>query len=304
MSEQTRIGYIGVGLMGHGAAKNILAGGHPLTIMGHRNRAPVDDLVERGAVEVATPAEIAQAADVIFLCLPSAVEVEAMMLGEGGLLAAMRAGQILVDSTTSDPNLSRRIGAELEAKGCAMLDAALGRGPKEAEAGELSTYVGGDPAVLAQVRPVLASYADTVIHCGPLGTGATAKLINNAITIGTCAVIAEAMAAAAKLGVDLAKQIEVCEAGAANGRMFQIVKPWILEGDDSGLHGPMRIAWKDMRYYNRLAESAPATTTIASAVSQVYGLANLLGHPNTFMPALPGILAELAGAKIHDVPKG
>jgi len=295
------VGYIGVGLMGHGAAKNILEAGHPLTIMGHRNRAPVDDLVARGATEVTTAAEVARAADVVFLCLPSSVEVEATVHGTGGLLEAMTDGKILVDSTTADPNVSRALGAALAERGCAMLDAALGRGPKEAEAGALSTYVGGDPAVLEQVRPILATYTDTIIHCGPLGSGATAKLINNAITIGTCAVIAEAFATAAKLGVDLAKQIEVCEAGAANGKMFQILKPWLLEGDDSGLHGPMRIAWKDMRYYNRLAESAPASTIIASAVSQVYGLANLMGHQDTFMPALPGILAKLAGVKIHDL---
>jgi len=301
VSERTRVGYIGVGLMGHGAARNILEKGYALTIMGHRNRVPVDDLVARGAKEVATPAEVAQAADVVFLCLPSSVEVDGIVHGEHGLIDAMTAGKILVDSTTADPNVSRVIGAELAERGCAMLDAALGRGPKEAEAGQLSTYVGGDPAVLEQVRPILETYADTIVHCGALGTGATAKLINNCITIGTCAVIAEAFATAAKLGVDLAKQIEVCEAGAANGRMFQIIKPWILEGDDSGLHGPMRIAWKDMRYYNRLAEAAPASTVIASAVSQVYGLANLLGHQDTFMPALPGILSELAGVKIHDL---
>jgi 3-hydroxyisobutyrate dehydrogenase-like beta-hydroxyacid dehydrogenase len=250
---------------------------------------------------VLTPVEVARSSEVVFLCLPSSVEVEATVYGADGLLEAMADEKILVDSTTSDPNVSRKVGAELAGRGCFMLDAALGRGPKEAEAGALSTYVGGDPAVLEQVRPILATYTDTIIHCGALGTGATAKLINNCITIGTCAVIAEAFATAAKLGVDLAKQIEVCEAGAANGRMFQIIKPWILEGDDSGLHGPMRIAWKDMRYYNRLAESAPASSLIAAAVSQVYGLANLLGHQDTFMPALPGILSELAGVKIHNL---
>ena len=151
MSGKPRVGYIGVGLMGHGAARNILEkGGYPLTILAHRNRAPVEDLVRRGAREAATPAELAEASDVVFLCLPSAVEVEATVYGEGGLLQAMRPGAVLVDSTTSDPAVTRRIGADLAARGVSMLDAALGRTPREAEEGRLSTYVGGEAEVLAR----------------------------------------------------------------------------------------------------------------------------------------------------------
>ncbi len=302
MSAQPRIGYIGVGLMGHGAAKSILEkGGYPLTVMGHRKREPVEDLVRRGAREVETAAEIAAASDVVFLCLPSAVEVEAVVYGEDGLLQGMRPGMVLVDCTTCDPTVTRQVGADLAERGCAMIDAALGRTPKEAEEGRLSTYVGGDPAVIERVRPILESYADTIVVCGPLGAGTTAKLVNNCISIGTCAVIAEAFATAAKLGVDLAKLTEVIEAGGANGRMFQMMKPWILESDDSHLKGPLRIAWKDMRFYNQMAEAAPASAVIAAAVSQVYRLANLQGHGERFMPTLPGILAKWAGARIHDL---
>jgi 3-hydroxyisobutyrate dehydrogenase-like beta-hydroxyacid dehydrogenase len=128
------VGYIGVGLMGHGAAKNILEKGYALTVMGHRNRASVEDLVGRGAGEAATPADVAQSADVVFLCLPSSVEVEATVGGDQGVLAGMRDGMILVDSTTADPVVTRRIGAALAAKGCAMLDAALGRSPRTSPA--------------------------------------------------------------------------------------------------------------------------------------------------------------------------
>ena len=107
MSKQ-KIGYIGVGLMGHGAAKNLLEKGHPLTIMGHRNRAPVDDLIKRGAKEGKSAAEIAQASEILFLCLPSSVEVEATMYGAGGVLEGAHAGLIVIDSTTADPNSTRR----------------------------------------------------------------------------------------------------------------------------------------------------------------------------------------------------
>jgi len=299
--SKSRIGYIGVGLMGHGAAKNIVEKGYPLTIMGHRNRAPVEDLVQRGAEEAKSAAEAARASDILFLCLPSSVEVEATVYGSGGVLEGAHAGLIVVDSTTADPNSTRRIGADLERKGAHMLDAPLGRSPKEAEEGRLSTYVGGEPETAKAARAVMECYADTIVEVGALGMGHTMKLINNFISIGNCAVIAEATATAAKLGVDMRKFCEVIQAGGANSRMFQMVMPWLLEGDDSHLKGPLRIAGKDMRFYTRLAEQAPAAAFIAQAVNQTLHLCNVRGHGDRFLPVLPGLLADLNGAKIHDL---
>src|SRR3954463_8143509 len=223
--SKSRIGYIGVGLMGHGAAKNIVDKGYPLTIMGHRNRAPVDDLVKRGAKESQSPAEIAGDSDILFLCLPSSVEVEALVYGAGGVLEGAHAGLIVVDSTTADPNSTRRIAADLKAKGARMLDAPVGRTPKEAEEGKLSTFVGGDPETVSMIRPVVECYADTIIEAGALGSGHTLKLVNNFISIGTCAVISEALACAAKLGVDMRKVYDVVSAGGANSKMFQMIMP-------------------------------------------------------------------------------
>ena len=299
--EKKRIGYIGVGLMGHGAASNILKNGYPLTIMGHRKREPVDELVGRGAREVKTPAEVARASDIVFMCLPSSVEVERTVYGEHGILAGARAGLILVDSTTADPRETQRIGADCAKRGIRMADAPVGRTPKEAEAGKLSTFIGGDADTVREIKPVIACYADTIIEAGELSAGHTLKLMNNFISIGTCAVIAEAVATAAKLGVDMRKLYDVVSAGGANSKMFQMVMPWVLEGDASQLKGPLRIAGKDMRFYTKLAESAPATAFIAQAVNQVYQLANIQGHGERFMPVLPGILAELNGCKIRDL---
>jgi 3-hydroxyisobutyrate dehydrogenase-like beta-hydroxyacid dehydrogenase len=298
---KSRIGYIGVGLMGHGAAKNIVEKSYPLMVMGHRNRAPVEDLVKRGASEGKNGAEIARASDVLFLCLPSSVEVEAVVYAAGGVLEGAHAGLIVVDSTTADPNSTRRISAHLAAKGARMLDAPLGRTPKEAEEGKLSTYVGGEPDTVKSVRPVMECYADTIVEVGALGMGHTLKLINNFISIGTCAVISEAAATAAKVGVDMRKLYEVISAGGANSKMFQMVMPWVLEGDDSHLKGPLRIAGKDMRFYAKLAEQAPAAAFIAQAVNQTLHLCNVRGHGDRFLPVLPGILAELNGAKIRDL---
>jgi 3-hydroxyisobutyrate dehydrogenase-like beta-hydroxyacid dehydrogenase len=299
---KSRVGYIGVGLMGHGAAKNILEKGHSLTVMGHRNRAPVDDLVGRGAKEAKSLQAFVAETDVVFTCMPSSVEVEAAVFGPDGLLAAMRPGMILVDSTTADPNSTRRIGAALAAKGCGMVDGPLGRSPKEAEAGKLNSFIGGDAATIEKVKPIIACYADTIIETGPLGSGHTLKLVNNFISIGTSAVIGEAIAAAAKLGLDLRKVFEVVSSGGANSAMFQMMMPWALEGDDSRLKGPFRIAHKDMRFYCALAQSAGMTSFIAQAVNQTYQLVNAQGHGERFIPVLPGILAQLNGAKIRDLP--
>ena len=299
--SKARIGYIGVGLMGHGAAKNIVEKGYPLIVMGHRNRAPVEDLVKRGASEGKNAAEIARASEVLFLCLPSSVEVEAVVYTAGGVLEGAHAGLIVVDSTTADPDSTRRISADLAAKGARMLDAPLGRTPKEAEEGKLSTYVGGERDIAKAVRPVMECYADTIVEVGALGMGHTLKLINNFISIGTCAVISEAAATAAKVGVDMRKFYEVISAGGANSKMFQMVMPWVLEGDDSHLKGPLRIAGKDMRFYAKLAEQAPAAAFIAQAVNQTLHLCNVRGHGDRFLPVLPGILAELNGAKIRDL---
>ncbi len=303
MSQQ-RIGYIGVGLMGHGAAKNILLKGYPLTIMGHRRRESVEDLVKRGAKEAKTAGEVARLSDVVFLCLPSSVEVELLVYGEGGLLSSAAKGTIVVDSTTADPRSTQRIGADLAKRGVRMADAPVGRTPREAEEGKLSTFIGGDPETVRAVRPIIECYADTIIDAGALGAGHTLKLINNFISIGTSAVIAEALATAAKLGVDLSKVYEVVSAGGANSAMFQMMMPWVLEGDASRLKGPIRIAGKDMRFYTRLAESAPAVSFIAQAVNQIYQLANVQGHGDRFIPVLPGILAELNGCSIRDLDAG
>ena len=298
MAKQ-RIGYIGVGLMGHGAAKHILQRGYPLTVMGHRNRAPVDDLVAHGAREAATAAEAARQSDVLFLCLPSSVEVEATIYGEHGVLAGASKGLIVVDSTTADPRSTQKIGADLAARGIRMADAPLGRTPKEAEAGKLSTFIGGDADTVRAVRPIIESYAEVIVEAGALGAGHTLKLVNNFISIGTSAVIAEALAAAAKLGVDMKKLNEVVSAGGANSKMFQMMMPWVLDGDASNLKGPLRIAGKDLRFYTRLVESAPAIAFIAQACNQTYQLANIQGHGERFMPVLPGILAELNGCPIR-----
>ena len=167
MSET--IGFIGVGLMGHGMAKNIVEKGYALTVMGHRNRTPVEDLLKRGAKEAKSPKALAEASSIVFLCVTGSRQVEAVVRGPEGLAAGLKAGSIIVDCSTSDPTSTMALAAELASKGIILVDAPLSRTPKEAWEGMLDTMVGCTDEVFARLKPVLDTWAGRVIHIG--GTG-------------------------------------------------------------------------------------------------------------------------------------
>src|SRR5215207_222827 len=170
MSQET-IGFIGLGLMGHGMAKNIVEKGFPLTIMGHRNRTPVEALVARGAQEVRTPREVAENATIVFLCVTGSKEVEELVFAADGLAAGARRDLIIVDTSTSDPTSTEKIASTLANQGLTFVDAPLARTPREAEAGTLDTMVGCDEATLVRLKPVLQTWAARITHVGPAGSG-------------------------------------------------------------------------------------------------------------------------------------
>jgi 3-hydroxyisobutyrate dehydrogenase-like beta-hydroxyacid dehydrogenase len=174
-----RIGFIGAGLMGHGMAKNIVEKGYRLTVLAHRNRTPIEDLLQHGATEAETPAGLARASGIVIMCMPSSVEVELCVFAENGIMAGAHEGLIVVDSTTAEPASSERVARALAAKNIGFAEAPLTRSPKNAEAGRLNTLVGADAATLAAIRPVLETFSDNIFHIGPVGSGHRLKLINN-----------------------------------------------------------------------------------------------------------------------------
>lgn len=288
-----RVGYAGVGLMGHGAAKNILAKGFPLTVMAHRNRGPVEDLVAKGAAEAADAAALAAASDVLILCLPGAAQVEAVLASCG---EALRSGTIVIDKSTGDPAVTRRLGAALAERGVTLLDGPIGRTPKEAEEGRLSTLLGGDDAAKAHVRPVVEAYADTIIDAGPLGAALTVKIVNNFVSFTNAVVISETFAAASAMGVPLAPLCAMIEAGGSNSVMFQWIKPWILEGDDSRGRGRLGNGVGVLDAYRRMAADAGVGMDMAEATRAVLERVLQAGHGDRYLPRLPGILADMNGA--------
>jgi 3-hydroxyisobutyrate dehydrogenase-like beta-hydroxyacid dehydrogenase len=156
MRERPVVGFIGLGFMGHGMARNIRAGGYDLWVRGRANRAPVDSLLAMGAQEAASPKHMAERCDIIHICLSNSPQIEAVMRGPDGILAGGRPGLVVIDPSTANPASTEALAAELAAKGGHFVDAPLGGTPVQAEAGQLSAMVGCDAEVLERVRPVIA----------------------------------------------------------------------------------------------------------------------------------------------------
>lgn len=296
--SKRKVGFIGVGLMGHGMAKNLLAKGFDVTILGHRNRKPVDDLLRRGAKEARNPAALARSAPIVIICVTGSPQVEEIVYGKGGLMEGARRGLIVLDTSTSEPSSSARIAADLAAKGVTFVDAPLTRTPKEAEEGRLNVLVGATPAVFATIKPALEAFAENIFHIGPPGTAHKLKLINNFIGMGQAALIAEACAAAAKLGVDLGMLVRVISAGGVNSGLFQNLVPPVLEGDLGRIRFGLANAQKDVRYYTHMTEQGGIPSPIAEAVHQSFVQASALGFGDKFVPSLLEALEKINRVKI------
>lgn len=298
-SDKPRIGFIGLGLMGHGMAKNLVTKGFPLTLRVHRNRKPAEDLLAAGAREAKTNAEVARGSDIVILCVTGSPQIEEIVYGENGILGVARAGLIVVDTSTAEPASTAKIRGDLAPKATLYVDAPLARTPKEAEEGRLNTMVGADEATFARLKPVFSAYCENVIHAGPPGHGHMLKLVNNFIAMSIAAATAEACAACAKSGVSIRKLHELISAGAVNSGIFQLMVGKMLEtGDLSGLKFTLVNAMKDLRYYTHFAESLPTPALVASAVHQSLVNANLLGFGDKFVASLIEAQEKLAGVKI------
>jgi 3-hydroxyisobutyrate dehydrogenase-like beta-hydroxyacid dehydrogenase len=297
--SKPRIGFVGVGLMGHGIAKNLVTKGFPLTVRVHRNRAAAEDLFAAGAKEAASYAELARDADIVILCVTGAPQVEEVVLGQDGIAGAARDGLIVVDTSTSEPATTARMRQVLADEGVRFVDAPLARTPVEAEQGRLNIMVGADDATFAELKPVFAAFCENIIHAGPPGHGIVLKLINNFIAQAICTATAEACAAAAKSGLSLAKLHQVISAGAVNSGLFQMIVGKILEsGDLSGLKFTLSNAAKDLRYYTHFTESMMLPSTIGEAVHQSLVTANALGFGDRYVPSLVEAQEKLTGVTI------
>lgn len=282
-----KVGFIGVGLMGHGAAKNILEGGYPLTVMANRNRVPVDDLLGRGAKEAGTAAELAAEVDLLFTCVSDSSVMNQVVLGENGVLAGAHDGLVLVDMTTAEPASTLALADALATKGTKIVDGPVTLTPKEAEEGRLNIMIGAEAALLGKITPVLETFCERVFHTGPLGSAHTLKLINNFLTLGNAALTIEACTAAGKAGIDPKMMVDLVSVSGGDSASFQRLAGLLTgEGDPSKSAFAIRNAKKDVSYFWNLAEDRGVYAPLADGVRRWYDLAIMLGYGDELMPKL------------------
>lgn len=245
---ETAIGFIGLGLMGSAMAERLQSQGHSLTVIANRSRKNVDAAVARGATEVGTAREVAEASDVVMLCVGTSEQVESRMRGPEGVIAGLREEAVVIDFGTSLPESTRKLAEEVATAGGAYLDAPLGRTPMHAREGLLNILGAGDKSAFDRVRPVLDDLGENVFHLGPPGTGHVIKLINNFCAQCAANAFAEAFAMADRTGVDRQAVYDVMSAGPLRSGMMDFIKAYAVEGNPDLLAFSIRNAAKHVGY--------------------------------------------------------
>lgn len=286
------IGMIGIGMMGHGIASNLLKHGHRLTVLEHPGNQALSALLAAGARTCSTPEALAAQSDIVILCVTGTPQVEAVLMGEQGVLKGLRPGSVVIDCSTAVPASTEKVAALVIAQGGQFLDAPMTRTPKEAAEGRLNLLVGGDAALFESCRPILACFAENIVHTGPIGSGHRMKLLHNYVSLGTITLLAEAAACAQRSGVNAQTFVDVLAMGGGWGAALERLKPTLANGDTSGLRFSMGNALKDLTYYNQMASDTHADHTVAQAVQQTLQAACTEGDPNALVPELVALLAK------------
>lgn len=259
------IGFIGLGLMGGNMAECLQNNGFDLVVMG-RNKQAVAATVARGATEVSTPKELAQASDIVMLCVTTSEVVEGLVYGDNGILAGIKEGAVVIDYGTSIPASTQKIGADLAAKGAGMIDAPLGRTPAHAKDGLLNIMAAGDMETYEKVKPVLDVQGENVFHLGALGAGHVTKLINNFMGMTTAVTMSQAFAVAQRAGVDRQQLFDIMSAGPSNSPFMQFCKNYAVDGV-SNLGFSIANATKDIGYFVQMADDLGTRAQIAEGTS-------------------------------------
>ena len=263
------IGFIGLGNMGGGMAANVLRAGHDLTVHDLRREAATP-LLENGASWADTPAEVAAASEVVLTSLPGPREVEAIALGDSGVLEGSTSGKVYIDLSTSSPTLIRSIAEDFAAKGVSVLDAPVSGGPVGARTGRLAVMVGGDREVYERVKPALDAIGDKVSYIGPIGSGSIAKLMHNCIGYGLQTIVAECLTLGVKAGVDPEPLFEAISNGSVGrGSSFANTYPnTFLAGNFDPPSFALRLAHKDVSLALELAREYGVPMSVGNIAHQ------------------------------------
>lgn len=282
-----QIGIIGVGLMGHGIALNILKHGWQLGFLNHPGNQPNDDLIGLGAKAFDDRSELANISDIIILCVTGTPQIEEILLGEDGILTVVQPGTIIVDCSTAIPSSTQKIAEAAQAVGAQFLDAAMTRTPREAEDGRLNLLVGGDEQTYHEILPLFSCFSENQTYAGATGAGHKIKLLHNYVALGSITLLAEAAACAQAGGIDPAVFVDVLKKGGGHGAALDRLAPYILENDPTALQFSINNALKDLSYYVAMSGDEKSPNGIAESVKSA--LADLVkaGAGPAYVSQLP-----------------
>jgi 2-hydroxy-3-oxopropionate reductase len=285
------VGVIGLGAMGGPIARNLLRGGHHVTVFARRAEATLP-LVDAGAIAASSPADVASSSDITIIVVMDTRAVEEVALGPRGVIEGARAGSVAVDHSTIDPDGARRIASALKARGVDMIDAPVSGGAAVAEAGGLSIMAGGDEAVLQRIRPILECYGKTIAYIGPSGAGQVAKACNQICTIVNTLGAAEAMLLAERSGIDPATVKEVMMTGFGASRMLDLQAPKMIARDFAG-KVESRLHHKDIHIVLEMARALGIELPASAAAAKVLADLQTGGGARSDTAAIFTILAGI-----------
>ncbi|MDJ0684281.1 MAG: NAD(P)-binding domain-containing protein [Alphaproteobacteria bacterium] len=297
MTENTRTGFVGLGRMGQSMALNMARRGFALSVFDTRADQMQPFTAFNECAQAGSPAEAASGSEVAITVLPGPAEVDAVVLGPGGMLEAMAPGSLLMDLSTILPDVTDRIAAACKSKGVAFVDAPIGRLASHADAGESLFMVGAEDGDFERVKPMLEAMGTTILHCGGPGAGTRAKLVNNYLAITSCWMNAEAMALTQAFGLDLEKTLEVIHGtSATNGQLKMNYATKVFQGDiEPGFQ--IDLAHKDLSLIVESAQRLRAPMPVAAAAREALNSARAAGWGAKDFSGLADYACEMAGVE-------
>lgn len=299
MSDWNRakaVGIVGVGVMGGGMARNILAAGFPLVAY-DVSAAALDDIVARGAVRATSAKDVAEQAATLICMVETTAQSESVIVGDEGFLPALRQGDAVISAATIDPNAVKRWYALLAEKGVALLDTPVSGGSVRADQGDLSAIAGGDAAALEAVRPVIEAYASRVFHVGGPGQGLAMKHVNNMMIQTTTAALAEAFVMGAKAGLDPQQMYDVLGVSTGASTALDLRAPRFISGDFSP-GGTIDITCKDQGLQVDFAKSLGVPMFMANVSLQIFEMAKARGLSKLDSASVITLYEEMAGVQL------
>ncbi len=290
--RNTKIGFIGLGLMGTAMVQRLQDLGYPITVIAHRNRKTIDAAVARGATEVKTPGELAELAEIIMICVNTSAAVESVMRSEMGIFSQFRPGTLVIDFGTSLPASTISMAKECHDKGGSLMDAPLGRTPIHARDGLLNIMAAGEDKDFIRAKPILEDLGENVFHVGVIGAGHTLKIINNYFAMTTACVMSEAFAMSDLAGLKRETLYKVMAAGPLHSGMMDFIKACAVDNNPGQLTFSIANGLKDVGYYTKMADALNAKSFVSPSVENVLSSANSSGWGEKYVPEMVNFIAS------------